>query len=164
MQVREGLEEDGHRTAWTFIPGQLAVGLGSWVMAALGLWGGEGHSLKAVRGNQSYVPAPGRCAQGILKTLLYLVWLLHFFHSLPLPVLPRPIPSCYHLQTEPGSSVKAPYPFALVSLQVAGCKHMHAVSMVLTALIINLSLGLSQFLIHITPSWRFSAWPSTLIP
>ena len=33
MQVREGLEEDGHRTAWSFIPGQLAVGLvvGSWL-------------------------------------------------------------------------------------------------------------------------------------
>ena len=90
MQGREGLEEDGHRTAWTFIPGQLAVGLDSWVMAALGLWGREGHSLKAVRNGRMFQLRDVVLRN--LKTLLYLVWLLHFFHSpLPLPALPRPI-------------------------------------------------------------------------
>lgn len=120
MQVREGLEEDGHRTAWSSAPGQPAVGLGSWAMAPLGLRGGEGRSLKGVR--NSHVFQLQDVVLRNLKTLLNLVWLLHFFHSrLPLPALPRPTPSCHHLQMEPGSSVQASLPFALVSPQVAGC-------------------------------------------
>lgn len=86
-----------------------------------------------------------------LKTLLYLVWLLHFFHSpLPLPALPRPIPSCCHPKMEPGSSVKASLPFALVSLQVASCVIyvlFHGVDCTNNKSFTQLS----QFLIHITP-------------
>lgn len=132
-----------------FYPRPACCGSGSWVMAPLGLWGGEGHSLKAVRNSHMFQLRDVVLRN--LKTLLYLVWLLHFFHSpLPLPALPRPTPSCYHLQMEPGSSVKASLPFALVSLQVAGCV-IHVLFHGIDCTNNKSFTQLSQFLIHITP-------------
>lgn len=89
-------------------------------MSPLGLGGGGGLQLEG--SENSHVFQLQDVVLRNLKTLLYLVWLLHFFHSpLPLPASPRPTPSCRHPQMEPGSPVKASLPFALVSLQVAGC-------------------------------------------
>lgn len=118
-------------------------------MAPLGLWGGEGRSLKGVR--NSHVFQLRDVVLRNLKTLLYLVWLLHFFHSrLPLPALPRPTPSCHHLQMEPGSSVQASLPSALVSPQAAGCV-THVLFHGVDCTNNKSFTQLSQLVIHITP-------------
>lgn len=46
-----------------------------------------------------------------LKTLLYLIWLLHFFHSpLPLPAFPRPLPPVVTLRWSQEAQFRLPRP------------------------------------------------------
>lgn len=100
-------------------PGQLAVGLevvGSWLHWDCGeerdTAGGE---------EQSYVPAPGRCAQELAAAILSLVTTLPSTPLCPLPA------QAHTLLLPPSDGAQEaqlrliPLPFALVSLQVAGC-------------------------------------------
>lgn len=86
-----------------------------------GTVGRRGIQLGGRAEQSSYVPAPGRCAQEFENAAILSLVTTFLPPPLPWPALPRPIPSCRHPQMEPGSSVKASLPFALVSLQVAGC-------------------------------------------
>lgn len=99
---------------------------------------------------QSCVPAPGRCAQEFENAaILSLVTTFLPLPSAP-PALPRPTPSCHHLRMEPGSSVQASLPFALVSPQVAGCV-THVLFHGVNCTNNKPFSQLSQFVIHITP-------------
>lgn len=85
----------------------------------IGDWSG-GIQLEGSR-EQSYVPVLGHCAQEFENAaILNLVTTF-----LPLPDAPASLSKAHTLLSSPsdgaGSSVQASPPFALVSLQVAGC-------------------------------------------
>lgn len=98
-----GVEEiwpyNSYFSLWSFIPGQLAVGLGSWVMLHWE-WGG-GIQLEGSR-EQSYVPAPGHCAQEFENAAI--LSLVTTF--LPLPSAPACLTKAHTLLSSPSDRAR----------------------------------------------------------